>query len=369
MKRINIFWVIILFIFVFSGCEEALIEEEFKNSPIDNYNAFWSEFDRFYGAFEAKNINWDSLKTIYSSGLTDSSTDRQLFKAMSGLLNELNDGHADINAPEIGFYRSWNRRQKSYFGDLKTVDNSTITSLQNIIRKNYLNNKYESGEYSGWKFFYGTINYESHKVGYICIPTFSINDYPNEFIQQAVDSFNKQDAVIIDLRFNGGGRTEAFVASLNSFSSERKLYMKSKFRSGPNHSDFTKMEDHFTNPHNDCLKNKPIAILMNSYSASSSDHFILGMKSQSNVITVGDSTCGAFSSVLERMLPNGWKFRLGAQVIYGPDGELFTDSKGRYLEGIGIAPDIYVQDLLKAVSKGNDVPLDVALKNLAGRIH
>jgi carboxyl-terminal processing protease len=369
MKRINIIWTAVIFILVFSSCEESLIEEEFKNTPTDNYNAFWSEFDRFYGAFEAKNINWDSLRTVYAEGLTDSSTNQQLFKAMSGLLNELNDGHADLNAPGIGFYRSWNRRKKPYFNDLKNSDYGNITVMQNVIAKNYLKNQFETGEYSGWKFFYGTINFENHKVGYICIPTFSINDYPNDFIQEAIDSFNKQDAVIIDLRFNGGGRTEAFVTSLNSFSSEKKLYMKSKFRNGPNHSDFTELDDHYTNPHGNCLKNKPIVILMNGYSASSSDHFILGMKSQLNVITVGDSTCGAFSGVLERMLPNGWKFRLGAQVIYGPDGKLFTDSKGRYLEGFGIAPDIYVQDQLKAIYKGNDVPLDVALKNLAGRMN
>jgi carboxyl-terminal processing protease len=283
-------------------------------------------------------------------------------------LNELNDGHADLYAPGIGYYRSWNRRKKSYFGDLKNYDNSSIVTLQNVIRTNYLKEKFEEGEYSGWKFFYGTINYENHRVGYICIPTFSIGDYPNEFIQQAVDSFNQQDAVIIDLRYNGGGRTEAFVSSLNSFSSERKLYMKSKFRNGPNHSDFTELDDHYTNPHTDCLKNKPIAILMNAYSASSSDHFILGMKSQSNVITIGDSTCGAYSAVLERIMPNGWKFRLGAQVVYATDGNLLSDSKGNYLEGIGIAPDIYVQDKLKEIRRGNDVPLDAALKEIVKKI-
>jgi carboxyl-terminal processing protease len=369
MKRRNLFLITVILIFIFSSCEESLIEEEFKNTPIDNYNAFWLEFNRFYGAFEAKNINWDSLKTVYAKDLTDSSTNKQLFNSLSGLLNELNDGHADLYAPGIGYYRSWNRRNKSYFGDLKNYDNSNIVTLQNVIKKNYLNDKFKMGEFSGWRFFYGTINFDGHKVGYICIPTFAIDDYPNDFIQQAIDSFNQQDAVIIDLRYNGGGRTEAFVNSLNSFSSVKKLYMKSKFRNGPDHSDFTELDDHYTNPHVNCLVNKPIAILMNAYSASSSDHFILGIKSQPNVVTVGDSTCGAFSSVLERMLPNGWKFRLGAQVVYSPDGSLLIDSKGNYLEGIGIAPDIYVQDKLKEIRKGKDIPLDLALKNLAGRMN
>jgi len=369
MKKNTFLWIAILLSLAVSSCEESLIKEEFENTPVDNYNAFWFEFDRFYGAFEAKNINWDSLKTVYSGNLTDSSTDMELFTAMSGLLDELNDGHADLLAPGVGFFRSWNRRNKSFFADNKSTDNSGIVMMQNIIRSNYLKNKYKAGDYSGWKFFYGTITYETHRVGYICIPTFGNDDYPNDFIQQAVDSFNTLDAVIIDLRFNGGGKTEAFVTSLNSFSSERKLYMKSKFRNGSGQSDFTQLDDHYTNPHPDCLKNKPVAILMNSFSASSSDHFILGMKSQANVITVGDTTCGAFSSVLERILPNGWKFRLGAQVVYGPDGKLLTDSNGKYLEGVGIAPDIYIQEQFSAIRKGKDLPLEAALKNLEGRLN
>jgi carboxyl-terminal processing protease len=368
MKIIFLIAIIICSVILFSGCEESLIQQEYKNTPLDNYELFWSEFDRFYGAFEAKNTNWDSLKVVYGKNLTNSSTDGQLFTSIKGLLNELDDGHADISAPNIGFFRSWNRRTKSYFGDLKIYDYSNITALQEVIRSNYMNNKFKSGIYSGWKFFWGTIPYENSNVGYICIPTFSISDYPNGFIQEAIDSFNKLDAVIIDLRYNGGGTTEAFVTSLNSFASEKRCYMKSKFRNGPNHSDFTDITGHFTNPHPNCLKNKPVAVLMNAYSASSSDHFILGMKSQSYVITVGDTTCGAFSAVLERYMTNGWKFRLGAEVVYGPDGNLLTDSKGRYLEGIGIAPDFYSQDMIKEIRKGYDIPLNVALKQLFEKI-
>jgi len=368
MKNSIYYIIIALFIFLFSSCEESLIEEQYSNTPLDNYDVFWSEFDRFYGDFEAKNINWDSLKTVYAVGLSDSSDKKQLFKSITGLLNELNDGHATLDAPGTGFYRSWNRRNKSFFGDVKSNDGSSILAVHNLIRTKYMENNFESGTYSNTQFFWGTIPFENYNMGYINIPTFAISDYPNDFIQEAVDSFNNLDAVIIDLRYNGGGTTQAFVASLNSFASEKRCYLKSKFRNGPNHTNFTEMADHFTNPHPDCLKNKPIAVLMNAYSASSSDHFILGMKSQSYVITVGDSTCGAFSAVLERIMPNGWKFRLGAQVVYGPDGNLLTDSNGKYLEGIGIAPDIYAIDLFKEFKNGNDVSLDVALKELSGKI-
>lgn len=367
MKRVFVLCTAIAFILSLTGCEENLINEKYENTQIDNYELFWSEYDLLYGAFEAKNINWDSLHDVYITGLDNNSSDMKLYDALTGLLNELNDGHADITAPGIGHFRSWNRRGKSYFSDLFVNDYNNVNFLFNKIKANYLQGKFESGEYSGNIFFWGLIPFNSKKVGYIYIPTFSIGDYPVQFIQEAVDSFNVvSDAVIIDLRYNGGGRTEAFVSSLNSFSNERKLFMKSKFRNGPSHSDFTKIEDHLTNPHSDCLKKIPVAILMNSYSASSSEHFILGMKSQSNVITVGDTSCGAFSAVLERVLANGWKFRLGAQVVYAPDGKLLTDEKGNYLEGIGIAPDYYETDKWRSVINNKDMPIERALTVLAG---
>ncbi len=367
MKRVLIYCVVITFILSLSGCEENLLKEKYENTQIDNYELFWSEYNLLYGAFEAKNINWDSLHDIYIDGLDNNSPDLKLFNALSGLLYELNDGHADLTAPGIGYFRSWNRRGKSYFSDLIINDYNNVNFLFNNIKSNYLGGNFESGVYSDKLFFWGIIPHDSKKIGYIYIPTFSINDYPSKFIQEAVDSFNiVSDAVIIDLRYNGGGRTEAFVSSLNSFSNERKLFMKSKFRTGPSHSDFTELEEHWTNPHSDCLKKIPVAILMNSYSSSSSEHFILGMESQSNVITVGDTTCGAFSAVLERVMKNGWKFRLGAQVVYTPEGKLLTDEKGNYLEGIGIAPDYFQTDKWKSTINNKDLPIEKALSVLIG---
>ena len=102
----------------------------------------------------------------------------------------------------------------------------------------------------------------------------------------------------------------------------------------------------------------PVVILMNDYTASSSEHLILGMITQPHVRTVGTNSCGAFSSVRECMLPNGWKFRLGSQVIYHPSGEFYPASNGSYIEGFGITPDHIVRD---EYFGGHDLPLDEAL--------
>lgn len=229
----------------------------------------------------------------------------------------------------------------------------------------YLNHDYRKSSINYYTFLSGTINYYSHKIGYLYIPTFSDGNYLKEFIKQAASDFKSVDAVIIDIRFNGGGNTENFIYALNLFSTERKLYMKSKFRNGPNHSDFTCLYDHYTLPSEDGCKNKPIAILANSTTASSSEHFIMGLKSQDNVILVGDTTCGAFSQVHDRILPNGWIYRIGSQVVYSTEGKLLTNSKGQYLEGNGIAPDYFVADSYAQIQENNDLPLNKALYEIS----
>jgi carboxyl-terminal processing protease len=358
------FYLMMLLSVLLVACEKALLEEEFGDTPYGNFEVFWQEFDQAYGAMQAKNLNWDSLKVVYGNSLNESTNDEELFGILSGLLNTINDGHADLLAPGIGYFRSWKRRDKSYYQDFNTQDLGKVGEHQAVIRREYLNNQFQSTTVDGWFFFYGSIEKQNQTIGYLCVPTFNLNNFPDAFMQSAVDTFQDLDAVIIDLRWNGGGTNEAFVKTLNKFASQPTLFLKSKYRNSPGHGDFSEMLEHHIRPQPNCLKDKPVAILMNSFTASSSEHFILGMKTQKDIITVGDTTCGAFSSVNERLLPNGWKFRLGGQILYTPKGNLLIDENGNYLEGIGLAPDYYVSDQWNHLKSGLDMPLEKAIDEL-----
>ncbi|HEX2935951.1 MAG TPA: S41 family peptidase [Bacteroidales bacterium] len=358
----------IIIALTFFGCEDKLLKEEFDDTPTGIFNAFWSEFDRFYGAFEAKNINWDSLRIVSAQGLSNSSTDRELYDALCKLIVSLNDGHAVLSAEKFGNFSSWSRRNKSYFADVNTTSASHANQIFSTILTDYLKSNYKSDESTGYLFFYGTFSYNTHKLGYLFIPTFDGQDFPKDFIRKAAAEFQNVDAVIIDLRFNPGGITSNFQFAQNMFTSESRLYLKSRLRNGPKHSDFTGFIEHYTHPDPQSVRNKPIALLANSYTGSSAEHFILGMKSQDNVILVGDTTRGAFSEVHQRVLSNGWVYQLGAQVIYTPDGRLYRSSNGKYIEGYGLAPDYYAPDYLKALSSGNDYPLNRAIIEIDKRI-
>lgn len=338
MKKVTPF-IMIFSIIGLTSCTKDLISDRYANTPIENFIAFTEDFADHYSAFDAKRVNWDSLTLVYRRQIAPTNPNDSLFIIFCAILDVLNDGHADIYAPEFGYYRSYNRRNKPFFEGRSTNSMQDVVVLQNFIR-----NKYLGGHFGGWLFFYGKIDSGQRKIGYICLPTFDLAEYPVSFLQEAVSYFEKADDVVIDLRFNGGGRTEAFVFTHNLFGSHEAVYLKSRFRSGNGSNEFSPMVSHRVQPHNPTFQGKPMAILTNAYTASSSDHFVLAIKTQPNVITVGDTTCGAFSAVLERLLPNGWKYRLGAQVVFNPEGNYLCDERGQYLEGLGIIPDYVVAD-------------------------
>lgn len=369
MKRIICLFSCLILLFVLNGCEENLIVEEYSNTPVDNYKAFCSEFSKVYGAFEAKHINWDSLTSYYSRDIDKTTTEKQLFITLCSLLDELNDGHANLSSADFGDFQSCRKRNKSFFADYNTQAVKYIIKQQDLIRAKYLEGNYTSMITASSWFFYGTINYNNKKIGYIYIPTFTAANWSNKYIEDAVTLFNNYDAVIIDLRYNGGGQIETFAYTLNMFSNEKTCYMKTKLRNGPGYNDFTDYFSNYTDPHSNSLKNIPVAVLINSFSASGAELFTLGIKTQKNAFTVGDTTWGAFSQVYAKYLPNGWMFRAGSQVIYKPDGSLYTDSEGRYIEGNGIEPDFYCADKLNEINNGNDAPLDLALEKILLKLH
>lgn len=352
----------VLLMLLLAGCEKDIIKEEFKNDAVGNYNSFWSEFDRYYGAFDAKHVNWDSLKIVYGKNIHEGSSTTELYNALKGLMGSLHDGHAYLYASGIGSFYS--QGSKSYFSDVSIHDVSSIEALQFLIRSKYLNAGYKYVISKEWAFFYGSIKSDSHKIGYICLPTFIDDAYPDQFVKDAALYFKDMDAIIIDIRFNTGVSTEAYLKAMNLFATERKLYMKAKYRTSSNHSDFGSFSDYFTEPTIDYLKGKPIVVLINGQTASSSDRFLLGLKSQPNVISIGDTTRGALSDQVNRIMPNGWQYRFSAQIIYTPEGKLLTNSKGIYLEGVGIPPDFCVEDKKQSLDSDIDEPLGFAIQKL-----
>ena len=358
MERNRYYYFLFAPLLIFSSCQKELLVEEFPNTPTGNFDALWSEYDRTYAAFEAKNINWDSLYPIYRNRIDDNSTEYELHNALTGLLSELKDGHIQLTASY--FKRFYSAGIKTLYPDSKLYENAKIINdLFDLDKKEYLTHIQISKNFMS---AYVSNSKSAINIGYLFIPTFSYDSFDWDFVEKALDNFKNADGIVLDLRFNGGGATETFLKLLNKLSDKKRLYIRSRLRNGPKQNDYTGIFDHYYEPVYGTFEPKPVVLLVNRFSGSSSEHFTLGIQSMPYGIVVGDTTYGALSTVLEKILPNGWSFRTSPQVLCDSTGNFLKDSKGRYPDGVGLAPDIYVVNYYEDIKNKKDYILERAIK-------
>jgi carboxyl-terminal processing protease len=332
-------------VFVFfsiSSCDKMLLEKETPNDPVNTFDYVWNDFDQLYGLFLVKNTNWDSLYNIYRPMVNSNSSDKELYDALGGLLDHLNDGHVWImpTNPELKRYNSSTISKAGSRNDFNV----------NIIKDNYLLEAKEFGE---------TISYGKFpdNIGYIYIGSMS-NDqgYYEKAMNKVLAYLKDTKAIIIDVRHNGGGWDKTTSTIGGRLFTTRTLFMKLKRRNGPNHTDFSETIEYYIEPCGDFQYTNPIVLLTNRESCSAAETFALGMKLRENTIQIGDTTEGAYADAITREMPNGW--------LYGISIGDYRDCNNVNWEGIGVPPDIVVQNDSVDVKNGTDKTLETAIDYL-----
>ncbi len=336
---------LIIFLFPLSNCSE-LDTPEPENTPTKNFDLLWNEFDVYYSSFIIKNINWDSLYSVYRPVVTDHTSDNQLFDLMANMLANLNDGHVALVAPFNAVFS--NAAQKN-----SRPENFNITNIRN----HYFSSAYRSA--GDHHFDYGRMKSDP-EVGYVYISSFEDVDFGRvdkwvSGIDEVVDELAGTKGMIIDIRDNGGGDAFNADAVAGRFTSAENLYGYDFSRNGPDHNDFSAPFPLTISPEGHAYL-KPVAVLINRNTASAAERFLLAMKTIPNVVVVGDSTEGALPHALPRELPNGWSYRVTVGVV--------NDRNGINYEGIGIAPDSLVVISAQEDEMGIDPIIDKAISIL-----
>ena len=68
------------------------------DSPVENFEILWKEFNNRYANFELKKVDWDSIYHIYRPMVNDSTSNTDLFKLCCHMVQTLRDGHVTIEA-------------------------------------------------------------------------------------------------------------------------------------------------------------------------------------------------------------------------------------------------------------------------------
>jgi Peptidase family S41/Tricorn protease C1 domain len=291
----------LLFTGFFFGCEHMLLGPEPENTPKNNFEILWKTLDENYALFSVKNINWDSLHSVYGSKITASTSDSGLWDLFSGLIQCLNDGHVvliDKRLSKIALSSEISKRK---------TDDFNLDLIKNKFLVNY---KYAGGSY----FTYGKVksSLSSKSIGYIYISTFTASNRSNAYdwaydIDKILQDLYDCDALIIDLRNNGGGLKNTGWIIASAFVDKEITYFYQQEKTGPGHNDFGKPIPLMVSPRKGVLAyTKKISLLTNRFSASGSEHFAQLFKFLPYAVQIGDTTFGCFGDIIGNSeLPNG----------------------------------------------------------------
>jgi len=317
MKKYVNFYIIILVSIGFISCEKLLVKPDPKNTPTECFESLWNRVNEKYPFLEYKNINWDSIKTVYEPAIHDNMNEVQLFKVLDSMLYTLKDGHVNLYAP-FNLSRNWEWQ-------LGYPENFNFSLLE----REYLGtNYYITGPFINQLY---SLN-NNKKIGYMYYGSFSgsFSDYHLSFV---LNRFKETDGLIIDVRNNGGGITNNIYKLVNRFVNEKSLIGKSIEKTGKDHNAFGNEFSYYAEPSYDSegnklpqYLNKPIIILTNRSCYSACNSFAGFMSILPNVTLLGDQTGGGGGLPTSYQLPNGWVYRMSTTITTLPNG--FNIEKG-----------------------------------------
>lgn len=301
---------LILFILLLAGCEEVLFEAQLADTPVTNFEYLWEASRDRYSFFELKQIDWDQYYAENRPLVGEDISQDSLFNILAGMLNALQDGHVNLNAP---FNRS-----RFDFSLLGPVNFDWRNIKENYIGEDY----YISGPLSH--------NFlANNEVGYIRYASFT-QAFSNYHISFVLNRYLRTKGLILDIRSNGGGNISNVYRLLNFLHETPTLLYTSSIKSGSGHEDFSAPVEVFSEPIDNPWPRK-VVVLVDRQSFSASSFFALGAKAIDNMVLMGDTTGGGLGLPNGGQLPNGWTYRFSITQTIDPEGNNYEN---------GVPPDV-----------------------------
>lgn len=331
MKKHSI--ILLLLVALLPSCmNEPEVE---PNTYRGNFESLWKIIDTKYCFLDYKQINWDSIHTVYATRTDTVKSQLTFFNLMGSMLNELKDGHVNL-------YSDFNRsRYWEWYTDYPDNFSSDLIEEDRYLGDNYL---------IAGGFKYAKI--DNGKIGYIYCASFE-NYFSDTNIAYIMNYFSNCKALIIDVRNNGGGSLGYSQKLASYFFQKETITGYICHKNGKGHADFSSPVAMKTPAHKTIQWKRPVVVLANRLSYSTTNDFVNRMKQAPNALIVGDKTGGGGGLPLSSEIPIGWMVRFSSSPMYNSD-----------MQNIewGIDPDVSValSDIDQAA--GYDTIIEKAIK-------
>ena len=291
-----------------SACHDT---PEYADDPEGNFNALYDAVDNHYCFFSEKDIDWKTIGDKYRSRLKKDMNRFELFRLCSEMLAELEDGHVNLSSQfDVSYYRRW------------WTDYPQDFSLRTL-QQYYLGFDWHTVSGIMYKKLAGG------RVGYMYYPSFSqrISETSLDYV---LSSLADCDALILDIRDNGGGLLTNVDILVGRFIEEEICGGFIRHKTGPGHDDFSSPYEIRYSPASAgrVRWRKPVRILTNRSCYSAANDFVAVMKGLPGVRIIGARTGGGGGLPFSSELPNGWSVRFSACPIadrYGVSTEKGID--------------------------------------------
>lgn len=309
-------------------------EDEYSNTARGNFEALWKMMDEHYCFFAEKQqtlgVDWNEVHARYAAQVNDLMTEEQLFEVLGNMLGELRDGHVNIySAWDVARNWSWHENYPS--------------NLSDTLINRYLSTDYRIA--SGMRY-----RILDDNIGYIRLQSFA-SAMGEGNLDEILYYLMPCNALIIDIRDNGGGMVTSAEQLAARFTNSTLLVGYMQHKTGRGHSDFSSMEEQRLKPSKGIRWQKRVAVLTNRSVYSAANEFVKYMRCCPNVVQIGDRTGGGAGMPYSSELPIGWSIRFSACPMYDKDGNSTE---------FGIAPDYDVQLSQTDLLRGKDTIIEKA---------
>lgn len=318
------------------ACHEP---EHYDNDALGTFDCLWDVVDTHYCFFAEKDVDWNEVRDRYRPRVIDGITQQELFDVCASMLAELKDGHVNLSSPfDVSYYRNW---WSDYPQDFS----------YRTVQQYYLHFDYRS---------IGSIDYAilPQNIGYVRYPSFA--SLPGEGnLDYMLSYLSVCDALIIDVRDNGGGLLTHITPFVSRLIHQRGVYAYITHKTGPGHDDFSSpyAVEFVPTSEGHVVWNKPVAVLTNRACYSAANSFVSIMRSVPGVKIVGARTGGGGGLPFSAGLPCGWTVRFSASPM--------TDAQGHDIEhGVAPSPGCEAHASESELAAGRDAILDKAIEIL-----
>ncbi len=331
------------------------------NTPQENYRIFWQTFAEQYPFFPLHKMDWRATDRKFRPMVTATTSPSQLFQIFRQMIEPLQDAHTGVEAEDI------KQEFDGWRSDPNHLEAKDWTTAFSAIESKYVRGILQP--YCRGRLQFGMLR---EGIGYLRVTTFY--DYAGEggytaqlrCLQQGLDAMfsgaKKMSGLVIDVRLNKGGDDPLGIEIASRLTSKKYLAYTKAARKSTDLDvplQLTESQPTWVQPSDRPGFRGNVNVLIGPDTVSAGETFTMAlMGREPHVVRIGLNTQGVFSDVLNRRLPNGWRFDLPNEIYFTADGKAF--------DGNGIPPDVRVPFFsAKDLQIGQDTALDEAIRQLA----